>query len=117
MAAPSFPYLTEPKPPSLTLLTFYMAMLLIVSQGVLRVGVFRVAGMMLIVMMRMMMPRMHLGYIVIGGRLLPVPAVPHLALLMLFLLGPWVHPCFRRLLTVSSSYKFRTIKSFATSRT
>ena len=62
-----------------------MTMLLMVSQ---RVGLFRVAGMMLTVMMMMMMSRMHLGYMVLGGRLLQVPAVSHPATLVLVLLGP-----------------------------
>ena len=79
-------------------------------------GVGRVA-MMMTVMMMMMMPRMHLEYVVLGGRLLQVPAVPHLALRMLLLLRPWVHSCFRWFLTVSTSYKFRTRRSCVTSRT
>jgi len=91
--------------------------LLIVSQDVLRVGVFRVAGVMMTTLTVMIMSRMHLGSITLGGRLLPVPVVPHLVPLIPLLLGLWVHPCFRRFLTVSISYKCRTRRSFATNRT
>jgi len=94
-----------------------MTMLLIVSQGVLRVGVFRVLGKGWALMRMMMMTRMPLGCTAIGGGLLLVPAVFHLVPLTLLLLGPWVPPCFRRFLTVSISYRCKTRRFAATSRT
>ena len=89
------------KPPSLALLNFYKTMLLIVSQGVFRVGVLRLAC----VMMMMMMLRMHLESIAIVGTFLLVPAVPYLVPLVPLLLGLWVHSCFKWFLTISISYK------------
>ena len=78
---------------------------------------FRVLGMGWALMRMMMTTRVPLGYIAIGGRLLLVPAVFHLVPLALLLLGPWVHPCFKRFLTVSISYRCRTRSFYATSRT
>jgi len=115
MAAPSFISPTQPRPLSLVPLTSFVTMLLIVSHGMLRVGVFRVLGKGWALTRMMMMTRMPLGYIAIGGRLLLVPAVFPLVPLALLLLGPWVPPCFRRFLTISISYRCRTRRFYATS--